>query len=75
MEKTISKMSLCYYATVLRILWRSLRYLSSKYLPVQSGNRNTRRRCEICTKLTMKTSGRCQRRYSVVFSVNFEQML
>ena len=49
--------------------------IPSKYLPVQSGNRNTRRRCEICTKLTMKTSGRCQRRYSVVFSVNFEQML
>ena len=27
----------------------------SKYLPVQSNNRNTRGRCEVCSKLTIKT--------------------
>ena len=35
-------------------------YLSSKYLLFKVSNRNTRNRCGICLKLTIKTSDRCQ---------------
>ena len=37
-------------------------------------NRNTRTRCEICSKLTIKTSERRQWRRSGVFIVNFENI-
>ena len=37
-------------------------------------NRNTIRRCAICTKLTIKPSERCQWCRSGVFVVNFEQI-
>ena len=37
-------------------------------------NRNTRTRCEICSKLTIKTPERRQWRRSVVFIVNFEHI-
>ena len=36
--------------------------------------RNTRTRCEICLKLTVKTPERRQWRHSGVFIVNFEQV-
>ena len=36
-------------------------------------NRNTRTRCEICSKLTIKTQER-HRRHSCVFIVNFEHI-
>ena len=36
-------------------------------------NRNTRSRCEICSKLTIKTAGQRQWRTSGAFIVNFEQ--
>ena len=35
-------------------------------------NKNNRKRCEIYSKLTIKTPERRQRRYSGVFMVNFE---
>ena len=35
-------------------------------------NRNTRKRCEICSKLTIKTSEGCQLLHSGVFIVNFD---
>ena len=38
-------------------------------------NRNTRKRCEICSKLTIKTSEWNHRRYSSVFIINFEHIL
>ena len=38
-------------------------------------NRNTRKRCEICSKLTIKTPEKRQRRRSRVFIVNFEHTL
>ena len=38
-------------------------------------NRNTRARCEICSKLTMKTPERCQWRRPGAFIVNFEHIL
>ena len=37
-------------------------------------NRNTRARCEICSKLIIKTPERRQWRRSGVFIVNFEQI-
>ena len=37
-------------------------------------NRTTRTRCEICSKLTMKTPERGQWRRSGVFIVNFEHI-
>ena len=37
-------------------------------------NRNTRKRCEICSKLTMKISERRYRRHSGIFVVNLEQI-
>ena len=37
-------------------------------------NRNTRTRCEICSKLTIRTSERHQWRRSGVFIVNFEHI-
>ena len=42
---------------------------------VKVNNRNARRRCEICSKLTTKTPARGQWRRSGVFIVNFEHML
>ena len=38
-------------------------------------NRNTRTRCEIGSKLTIKTAERCHWRLSGVFIVNFEHIL
>ena len=37
-------------------------------------NRNSRTRCEICLKLTIKTPERRQQRRSGVFIVNFERV-
>ena len=37
-------------------------------------NRNSRIRCEICSKLTIKTPERRQRRRSGVFIVNFDHI-
>ena len=37
-------------------------------------NRNTRARCEICSKLIIKTPERRRRRLSGVFIVNFERI-
>ena len=41
---------------------------------LQVNNRNTRTRCEICSKLTIKTPKRCHWRHSGVFIVNFEHI-
>ena len=45
--------------------------LANIYL-LKVSNRNTTRRCEICSKLTTKTPDRRKRRRSDVFIVNFE---
>ena len=37
-------------------------------------NRNTRKRCEMCSKLTIKTPERCHWRHSGVSIVNFERI-
>ena len=41
----------------------------------QQCHENTRAKCEICSKLTIKTTERRQRRRSDVFIANFEQIL
>ena len=47
---------------------------ASIYL-LKFNNRNTRTRCEICSKLTIKTPERRHWRRSGVFIVNFEHIL
>ena len=47
--------------------------LSNIYL-FKVNNRNTRKRCDICSKLTIKTSKRRHRRRSDVSNVNFEHI-
>ena len=57
----------------------SYKTVSSIYLAIiylfKANNRNTRKRCEICSKLTIKTPEQRQRRCSGVFIVNFERIL
>ena len=51
--------------------------LRSKRLPIYGlkvNNRNTRTRCEICSKLTKKTPERHHCRWSGVFIINFENI-
>ena len=47
----------------------------SRHLPAQSNNRNTRARCEICSKLTMKMPEQRHWRCSGVLIVNFEHVI
>ena len=47
-------------------------YLVSNY-PLKVDNRNSRTRCEICSKLSIKTPERCQWRSSISIN-NFEQL-
>ena len=42
---------------------------------VKVNNRNTRTRCEICSKLTTKTPERCHWRRSDVFSIKFVHLV
>ena len=46
---------------------------ASKYL-LKVNNRNTRKNCEICLKLTIKTAERRHWRRSGAFIVNFEHI-
>ena len=57
------------------MLYSSLLYAySAKIYLFKVNNKNTRKKCEICSKLTLKTPERCQRRLSVAFVVNFEHI-
>ena len=49
-------------------------HLSNVWNLFKVNNRNIRTRCEICSKLTIKTPKHCQWRYSGVFIVNFKQI-
>ena len=51
----------------------NVKYPAGIYL-LKVNNRNTRTRCEICSKLTIKTPERRQWRRSGVFIVNFEHI-
>ena len=48
--------------------------LPSQHLLVQSNSRNTRKKCEICSKLTIKTPERRHWHSSTVLIVNFEHI-
>ena len=66
------------YIIILPLLQLSLA-ASRRLFPVgiyllKVNNRNTRGRCEICSKLRIKTPERCHWRSSVVFIVNFEHI-
>ena len=45
---------------------------ASKQLPLQNNNKNTTKRRQICSKLTIKAPKRRRRRLSGVLNVNFE---
>ena len=47
---------------------------ANKYM-LKFNNRNTRKRCEIYSKLTIKTQERRQRRRTVVFIISFVHIL
>ena len=47
-------------------------YIHRRQVPVN--NRNTRTKCEICSKLTTKTAERRQWQHSDAFIVNFEHI-
>ena len=49
-------------------------HLPSRQLHVKVNNRNTRTRCETCSKLTIKIPERRQWRRSGIFIVNFEHI-
>ena len=54
--------------------WSFLRKYPVGIYLLKVKNRNTRTRCEICLKLTIKTPERRQWRRSGVFIVNFERI-
>ena len=62
------------YKIILVLTTFSFGFLANIYF-FKLNNRNTRKRCEICSKLTIKTPERGQRRCSGVFIVNFEHIL
>ena len=53
---------------------RNKQYPANIYF-LKFNNRNTRKRCKVCSKLTMKMPERCQWRRSGDFIVNFEHIL
>ena len=53
--------------------WKALRYPANIYL-IKVNNRNTNERCEIVSKLTIKTPKRRHWRHCGVFMVNFQPM-
>ena len=55
--------------------WHASNYCPTNKFMVKVNNRNTRKKCEICSKSTVKTPERRQRRRSGVFIVNFEHIL
>ena len=62
------------FSSVKIILCDFLIYPAGNYV-FKVNNRNTRTRCEICSKLTIKTPERRHWRRSGVFIVNFENVL
>ena len=66
MKNSLTLVSTSYYLI-------KIRSPASNYM-FQVNNRNTRTRCEICSKLTIKTPERCKWRRPGVFIVNFEHI-
>ena len=59
---------------VSEILENLIRRLMKVFYLLKVNNRNTRTRCQIHSKLTIKTPERCQWRRSGVFIVNFKHI-
>ena len=70
-QKLRSELFPCYFTLSQKVLKRLLP--AGIYL-LKVNNRNTRKRCEICSKLTIKTPNRRQWRRSGVFIVNFKHI-
>ena len=81
-ETFSNKIISCNNYKLLLLNWRHTNkcsIYSARFNPVgiyllKVNNRNTRTRCEICSKLTIKTPERRQLRRSSVFIVNFEHI-
>ena len=54
--------------------WQKIKLLPTNNYLFKAKNWNTRKKCGICLKLTIKTPGRLQWRRSAVFIVNFEHI-
>ena len=59
----------------LSYLQQLLLHIPANIYLLKLSNRNTRNRCEICAKLTVKTPELYQLRHSGFFIVNFEHIL
>ena len=70
----ISEQLISAHDSILYEQYEEKSYGPSWHLPAQSYNRNTRRRCEICSKLTIKTPEQRIWRRSGIFTVNFEHI-
>ena len=60
-------------------LYHELKQTAALYIPagiylLRVNNRNTRKKCELCLKLAIKTPERCHWHCSGVFIVNFEHI-
>ena len=71
--QSTTKISTKSYQSVFKILLNDYKYPVNIFL-LKINNINTRKRCEICLKLTIKTPGRCHWRRSGVFNVTFEHV-
>ena len=60
--------------TIVLTSWKLLSQFPANIYLLKVNNRNTRKRCEICSKLTIKTPEQRQWRRSGVFNVNFEHI-
>ena len=66
--------SLIFWNSLIFTHFRTLIFLPANIYLFIDNYRNSRQRCEICSKLTIKTPERCHWRRSCVFIVNFEQV-
>ena len=70
-------MGYCILVKLLKLLFTKLAFYETfpagNYV-IKVKNRNTRTRCEICSKLTIKTPERRKWRHFGVFIVNFEHI-
>ena len=62
------------YKCMMQNIVRNKKYPANIYF-LKFNNRNTRKRCKVCSELTMKIPERCQWRRSGDFIVNFEHIL
>ena len=65
---------LCVSNVVFSRIFSSVSYFPTGNYLLNVNNRNSRTRCEVCSKLTIKTSERLQCRRFVIFIVYFEHI-